>query len=76
MKFFRFFIPSAIMIIESSFANLVRADNYANTIKIFKKSKKQAKTIYMKGMAIFVHAKGGLMYEATIGGQKFSFKAK
>ena len=37
---------------------------------------KQAKTIYMKGMAIFVHAKGGLMYEATIGGQKFSFKAK
>ena len=37
---------------------------------------KQAKTIYMKGMALFVHAKGGLMYEATIGGQKFSFKAK
>ncbi len=29
---------------------------------------------YYKGMAIFTHAKGGLMYEATIGGQKFSFK--
>lgn len=34
---------------------------------------KQAKTIYQKGMAVFVHAKGGLMYEAAIGGQKFSF---
>ncbi|MDD9302683.1 MAG: hypothetical protein HUK40_10255 [Desulfobacter sp.] len=34
----------------------------------------QAKTSYHKGMAVFVHAKGGLMYEAAIGGQKFSFK--
>ncbi|MEA3437755.1 MAG: YSC84-related protein [Thermodesulfobacteriota bacterium] len=191
MKYFRFFILSAMMIIVSNFANIAQADNYSNTIKIFKKSKvvqpffknaygyavfptigkggvgiggsfgkgqvyrggkvtgttslikgtigfqlggevfseiiflqdkrayneftsgsfefdatvsavaitvgaqakagtegvtagasvgpatgKQAKTIYMKGMAIFVHAKGGLMYEATIGGQKFSFKAK
>ena len=33
-----------------------------------------AKTSYHKGTAIFVHAKGGLMYEAAIGGQKFSFK--
>ena len=33
----------------------------------------QAKTNYHKGMAVFVHAKGGLMYEATIGGQKFSY---
>ncbi len=36
----------------------------------------QAKTNYRKGMAVFVHTKGGLMYEAAIGGQKFSFKAK
>jgi lipid-binding SYLF domain-containing protein len=35
----------------------------------------QAKTSYHKGMAVFVHAKGGLMYEAAIGGQKFSYKA-
>ncbi len=33
-----------------------------------------AKTGYRKGMAVFVHAKGGLMVEASIGGQKFSFK--
>jgi lipid-binding SYLF domain-containing protein len=36
----------------------------------------QAKTNYHKGMVVFTHAKGGLMYEAAIGGQKFSFTAK
>ena len=37
---------------------------------------KQAKTSYHKGMVVFTHTKGGLMYEAAIGGQKFSFKPK
>jgi len=36
----------------------------------------QAKTSYYKGMVVFTHAKGGLMYEASIGGQKFTFKPK
>ena len=36
----------------------------------------QAKASYHKGMVVFVHSKGGLMYEAAIGGQKFSFKPK
>jgi lipid-binding SYLF domain-containing protein len=37
--------------------------------------KKDAKTVggYHKGMATFTVAKGGLMYEATIGGQKFTY---
>jgi len=43
-----------------------------NVYKIYN----QAKTSYRKGMAVFKYAKGGLMYEAAIGGQKFSFKAK
>ena len=34
----------------------------------------QAKTKYHKGMATFVHIKGGLMYELSVGGQKFSFE--
>jgi lipid-binding SYLF domain-containing protein len=34
----------------------------------------QAKIAYRNGMAVFVHVKGGLMYEAAIGGQKFNFK--
>ena len=36
----------------------------------------QAEANYRKGMIVFVHTKGGLMYEAAIGGQKFSFKPK
>jgi lipid-binding SYLF domain-containing protein len=38
--------------------------------------KKDATTAgkYHKGMAVFTIAKGGLMYEAAIGGQKFSYK--
>ena len=31
---------------------------------------------YQGGMAVFTVAKGGLMYEASIGGQKFNYKAK
>ena len=31
---------------------------------------------YHKGMATFTVAKGGLMYEASIGGQKFNYKHK
>jgi lipid-binding SYLF domain-containing protein len=33
----------------------------------------QAETQYVNGMATFVHAKGGLMAEASVGGQKFTF---
>jgi lipid-binding SYLF domain-containing protein len=38
--------------------------------------KHDAKTFgeYQKGMAVFTVAKGGLMYEASIGGQKFSYE--
>lgn len=40
--------------------------------------KKDAKTAgsYRKGMAVFTVAKGGLMYEASVGGQKFSYKPR
>ena len=38
------------------------------------KTAAHAETSYHKGMAIFVQTKGGLMYEAAIAGQKFSFK--
>lgn len=31
---------------------------------------------YSKGMAVFTIAKGGLMYEASVGGQKFTYKSK
>jgi lipid-binding SYLF domain-containing protein len=31
---------------------------------------------YRKGMAVFTIAKGGLMYEASLGGQKYSYKVR
>ncbi len=34
-----------------------------------------ADAAYRNGVAVFTQAKGGLMYEASIGGQKFSFEA-
>jgi hypothetical protein len=34
-----------------------------------------ANAAYRNGVAVFTLAKGGLMYEASIGGQKFSYKA-
>ena len=37
-------------------------------------STSQAAGNYVYGMAVFVHPKGGLMYEASIAGQKFGFK--
>jgi lipid-binding SYLF domain-containing protein len=40
--------------------------------------KNDAKTVgsYNRGMATFTVAKGGLMYEASIGGQKFNYKPR
>jgi hypothetical protein len=37
-------------------------------------SGKQLGAHYNKGLAIFIHAKGGLMYEASVGGQVFNFE--
>jgi lipid-binding SYLF domain-containing protein len=34
----------------------------------------QAGTSYRKGIAVFVHAKGGLMVELSVGGQRFDFE--
>ena len=35
---------------------------------------KQAEVGYQKGMVVFTYVKGGLMYEASIGGQAFGFE--
>ncbi len=39
------------------------------------KSGASADAAYQDGVAVFTQAKGGLMYEASVGGQKFSFEA-
>ena len=37
-------------------------------------NKEQSKADYSKGMAVFTMGKGGLMYQATLGGQKYNYK--
>ena len=37
--------------------------------------KNEQQGIYQNGMATFTYIKGGLMYEAALGGQKFSYEA-
>jgi hypothetical protein len=46
------------------------------TLDFRESSNRQAPTSYRKGMTVFVHAIGGAMLEASIGGQKFKFTAK
>ncbi len=38
-------------------------------------STRQVETGYNKGMAVFIHPLGGLMYEASIGGQRFQYES-
>ncbi|HET7527081.1 MAG TPA: lipid-binding SYLF domain-containing protein [Burkholderiaceae bacterium] len=38
--------------------------------------KAEVRSTYQKGIAVFTVAKGGLMYEATVKGQKFTYKKK
>jgi len=44
-----------------------------NTSAVAVESGAAAHAQYRDGVALFVHAKGGLMAEASVGGQKFSF---
>ena len=57
-------------------AGVSAGTNTAGTSAGVSAGKKDAKTVgkFEKGMAVFTIAKGGLMYEASIGGQKFSYK--
>jgi lipid-binding SYLF domain-containing protein len=66
---------NAIAITASAGAKASTAGNSAGASG----GKNDAKTVggkYNKGLAIFTVAKGGLMYEASVSGQKFSYKAK
>ena len=46
----------------------------ANASAVMVKAGAAASAAYEKGVTVFVHARGGLMLEAAVGGQKFVFK--
>lgn len=49
-------------------------DANASAVALKKGASKNAN--FSKGVAVFTHPKGGLMFEAAVGGQKFSFTPK
>ena len=65
----------AVAITAAVSANANTAGNSA-TISGGKNNAKTASGGYHKGMAVFTIAKGGLMYEASVSGQKFKYTAK
>lgn len=64
---------TAVAITASASANAGTTGTGAGTSATGGETGKATGDFY-KGMAVFTFAKGGLMYEASIGGQKFSYK--
>lgn len=54
----------------------IETSTKGNSIAITTGEDSQTVTSYYNGMAVYTLTKGGLMYEASIGGQKFKFKPK
>lgn len=63
---------------EAAYANFINEKVKFNsqTSAVMITTGASADVSYISGMAVFTMAKGGLMFEASIGGQHFSFKAK
>jgi lipid-binding SYLF domain-containing protein len=63
---------------EAAFANFKSGEFGfdANASAVAATAGAAAKADYKNGVAVFVMADAGLMYEASIGGQKFSFEPK
>ncbi len=64
---------SAVAITVGAQAQIGTGGNTAG-VTLGPETDRQRPTRYTHGMAVYVHAIGGLMYEAAIGGQKFSYK--
>ncbi|MCP3953990.1 MAG: hypothetical protein GY697_17500 [Desulfobacterales bacterium] len=64
---------SAVIITAGAQAQIGTGGNTAG-VTLGPSTAQQRATRYTGGMAVFIKAIGGLMYEAAIGGQKFIFK--
>ncbi len=64
---------SAVAIIAGAQAK-IGTDGATASKSLSKDAAEQVSAGYRNGMAVFVHIKGGLMYEAAIGGQSFQFR--
>jgi hypothetical protein len=76
---------ASLVLVFCAGLGVAHADSYTDSIAIFKKAGESAAFFrnsyayagrYIDGMAVFTIAKGGLMYAATLSGQKYSYKAR
>jgi lipid-binding SYLF domain-containing protein len=71
---FEFDATAQAIVITAGAEATARSTGSSAGASVGPKTGAQAETDYHKGMATFVHSKGGFMYEISIGGQKFSFE--
>jgi lipid-binding SYLF domain-containing protein len=64
---------SAVAITAGASASANTGGGTSSSVSGGKNDAKTTSLGYRKGMAIFTIAKGGLMYQATLGGQKYSY---
>jgi lipid-binding SYLF domain-containing protein len=72
---FEFGADASVIAITAS-ANAGAATNGASSGVSVGQNDATTRGIYQKGMAVFTVAKGGLMYSASIAGQKFSYSPR
>jgi lipid-binding SYLF domain-containing protein len=70
------FGADASVVAVTAGANAGAATNGASSGVSVGQNDAATRGVYQKGMAVFTVAKGGLMYSASIAGQKFSYSAR
>ncbi len=70
---FEFDATAQAVIITASGEAQAGSSGFSAAAGVSPNSSVQAESGYVNGVATFVHTKGGLMYELSIGGQKFSY---
>jgi len=71
---FEFDAAASAVAITAGIQGKAGTDGSSASVSAGPQTGKQTRAKYHRGMITFVHIKGGLMYEAAIGGQRFNFK--
>ena len=73
---FQFDASASAVVVTAALQAKAGTDGTSAGASIEPFSSKQLDTRYQRGMATFIQTKGGFMYEASIGGQYFTFESK
>ncbi len=73
---FQFDASASAVVVTAALQAKAGTDGTSAGASIEPSSSKQLDTRYQRGMATFIQVKGGFMYEASVGGQYFTFESK